>query len=779
MPANHLYYNLKPYLPWRIRMTLRRIMARRKRKAYQDVWPINEAAGRPPDGWPGWPEGKKFAFVLTHDVEGPAGLAKCQRLMQLEKELGFRSSFNFIPEGDYAVSRELREELAQNGFEVGVHDLHHDGKLYRSRQDFSEKAKWINHYLKEWGAAGFRSGFMLRQMDWIHDLNIQYDASTFDTDPFEPQPDGTGTIFPFWVPRPLPLAHPMGEGARRTGEGIALNSQPSTSNADGADHASCLAPRSSRPGYVELPYTLVQDSTLFLVLREPTPEIWFRKLDWIVQHGGMALVNVHPDYLRFPGEPASPRTFPVALYVELLEYVGKRHAGVYWQPLSKEIARHVSSIKPVSSARKRRRACIVSYSIYETDTRVFRYGKALAERGDEVDAIVLSGSRLSPVEETIDGVRVHRIQTREGNKERSKLSYLLPLLRFLVVAGWRIARMHAQRPYDLIHVHNVPDFLVFAALRPKLGGAKVILDIHDLVPEFFGSKFGAAKASNSLRLLKWMERASASFADHVIVANDLWLGKYASRSATPGKCSVLINYVDRQVFFSRPRLRKDKKLIVLFPGGLQWHQGLDIAIRAFNQLKDRLPQVEFHIYGEGNAKPGLVQLVHELGLEEKVRFFGLLSTTEIAEVMANADVGVVPKRADSFGNEAYSTKIMEFMSLGVPVVVSSTKIDRFYFNDSVVRFFESGNPDALAEAVVEVLQNNELRRRMIANALEYADQNSWQRRQGDYLELVDSLIENRPVTLDGSKSNAPSDNKSGRESRAADVAGETERLAVK
>jgi glycosyltransferase involved in cell wall biosynthesis len=576
-------------------------------------------------------------------------------------------------------------------------------------------------------------------MDWLHDLNIQYDASTFDTDPFEPQPDGTGTIFPFWVPRPQPLAHPMGEGARRTGEGIALNSQLSTSNADGADHASCLAPRSSRPGYVELPYTLVQDSTLFLVLRERSPEIWFKKLDWVAERGGMALVNVHPDYLRFPGEPASPRTFPVSLYIELLEYARNRHAGVYWQPLPKEIARHVSSIKPVSSARKRRRACIVSYSIYETDTRVFRYGKALAERGDEVDAIVLSGSRMSPVEETIDGVRVHRIQTREGNKERSKLSYLLPLLRFLFVAGWRIARRHAQRPYDLIHVHNVPDFLVFAALRPKLGGAKVILDIHDLVPEFFGSKFGAAKDSNSLRLLKWMERGSASFADHVIVANDLWLDKYVSRAAPPEKCSVLINYVDRQVFFPRPRIRKDNKLIILFPGGLQWHQGLDIAIRAFNQLKDRLPQTEFHIYGEGNAKPDLVQLVHELGLEEKVRFFGLLSTTEIAEVMANADLGVVPKRADSFGDEAYSTKIMEFMSLGVPVVVSSTKIDRFYFNDSVVRFFESGNPAALAEAIVEVLQNNEQRRRMIANALEYAGQNSWNRRKGDYLELVDSL----------------------------------------
>jgi glycosyltransferase involved in cell wall biosynthesis len=162
-----------------------------------------------------------------------------------------------------------------------------------------------------------------------------------------------------------------------------------------------------------------------------------------------------------------------------------------------------------------------------------------------------------------------------------------------------------------------------------------------------------------------------------------------------------------------------------------------------------------------------------------VRFFGLLSTTEIAGIMADADLGVVPKRADSFGNEAYSTKIMEFMSLGVPVVVSSTKIDRFYFNDSIVRFFESGNPDALAKAIVEVLQNNELRRRMIAHALEYAARNSWDVHKKDYLELVDALIENRPVTLDGSKPGVPSDSKSSRESRAVDVAGGMERLVVK
>lgn len=315
MPLYQLYYHLKRYLPWHLRMGLRRIIARQKRKFFRGVWPINDAAAQRPAGWPGWPDGKIFAFVLTHDVEGQDGLAKCRQLMHLEKELGFRSSFNFIPEGDYAVSRELREELAQNGFEVGVHDLYHDGKLYQSHRVFSERARWINHYLKEWGAVGFRSGFMLRQMDWLHDLNIQYDASTFDTDPFEPQPDGARTIFPFWVP------HPNSK----------LQTPPSVDPSSFILHPSA-------DGYVELPYTLPQDSTIFLVLREQTLEIWLRKLDWIAQRGGMALVNIHPDYLRLTGEAASSITFPAEFYRQLLEYARRKYGQSFWQPLPHELA---------------------------------------------------------------------------------------------------------------------------------------------------------------------------------------------------------------------------------------------------------------------------------------------------------------------------------------------------------------------------------------------------------------------------------------------------------
>jgi glycosyltransferase involved in cell wall biosynthesis len=212
-----------------------------------------------------------------------------------------------------------------------------------------------------------------------------------------------------------------------------------------------------------------------------------------------------------------------------------------------------------------------------------------------------------------------------------------------------------------------------------------------------------------------------------------------ARSVHEGHSSVFINRVDSKVFYRRDRLRHDGKQIIMFPGGLQWHQGLDIAIRAMVKLSEKLPSAEFHIYGDGNMKPELIALTKELGLEKKVLFFDPVPASQIAQVMSDADLGVVPKRADSFGNEAYSTKIMEFMSVGVPVVVSKTKIDQFYFNDSVVRFFESGDADALAEAMHEMLTNTKKREDMVARATEYSVQNSWEVRKADYLQLVDSL----------------------------------------
>jgi glycosyltransferase involved in cell wall biosynthesis len=722
---NHIYYRIKPLFPQAMRFAIRRWFALRKLEQVKGSWPIQPGSETPPSNWPGWPGGKKFAVVLTHDVEGPAGLDKCRPLMELEKAHGFRSSFNFIPEGDYRVSPEFRSELKQEGFEVGVHDLYHDGQLYRNKADFTRNAARINEYLKEWGAVGFRSGFMLHNLEWLQDLNIRYDASTFDTDPFEPQPQGRNTIFPSWIPR--------------TGF-IKSQSVSSTlhSNGNGAGVTSTFNHSTLGQGYVELPYTLPQDSTLFLVLKERHPDIWFQKLDWIARNGGMALVNVHPDYLRFEGELPSYRNYPADFYARFLKYARQKYGDSFWHPLPHELAAFAAE-HPAVQRPAPKRVCMVTYSYFMSDARVKRYAETLADRGDRVDVIALARSRQTPEPGTHPNVNVVNIQPRLGKNEVSQLSYLVPILRFLLTSSFWIARQHARKRYDLIHIHNVPDFLVFAAWYPKLTGTKVILDIHDIVPEFYASKFAAGKHSKAITLLKWVERLSARFADHVIISNHLWREKYALRTGANGKCSVFINNVDSKVFYSRPRTRKDGKLILLFPGGLQWHQGLDIAIRAFDKVVHEVPNAEFHIYGDGNMKRTLMALVTELGLDGKVLFFNPLPVNQVAEIMANADLGVVPKRADSFGNEAYSTKIMEFLSLGIPVVVSNTKIDRFYFDDSVVRFFQSGNETALAEAMLEVMRETDLRRKLVQNSRDYVSRNSWDTKRQEYLDLVDAL----------------------------------------
>lgn len=408
---------------------------------------------------------------------------------------------------------------------------------------------------------------------------------------------------------------------------------------------------------------------------------------------------------------------------------------------------------------KQTRVCMVSHSSYESDNRVIRYSEVLAARGDDVHVIALRRSAEQPREEQLNGVLVHRVQDRFGKPEGSSWSHLWPLLRFAFVAARWLEREGRQRRFDLIHVHNIPDFLVFAACVAKLRGARVILDIHDIVPEFFASKFGASVESPLFRMLKLMERASAAVANHVILANHLWLRIYTTRSADPRKCSVVINHVDDAIFRPQepPVPTGEAAPLIIFPGGLYWHQGLDIAIRAFARLRERMPTARFHLYGDGSVKPALISLTEKLGIADSVRFFDPLPLRQIAQIMATADLAVVPKRADSFGNEAYSTKIMEFMSVGVPVVVSNTRIDRYYFDDSVVRFFESGNDEALAAAMFELLSDPIARDLQVRNALDYVERHSWKRHQAEYLRLVDGLIGRvdltaEPVVTSGQRS---------------------------
>ena len=264
---------------------------------YKDIWPIDEKAGNAPEGWTGWPDNKKFALVLTHDVDTAVGHERCLDLAMMEEQLGFRSSFNFVPLR-YDVSAELRSTLEERGFEIGLHGLYHDAQYYRSKKIFQKRAHKINEYLKEWKSAGYRAPCMYHKLDWFHELNIEYDASTFDNDPFEPYSVGVGTIFPFVV-----------------------------------------ACDKTHRSYVELPYTLPQDFTLFVLMQMDTIDIWKRKLDWIAERGGMVLMNTHPDYMNFHSGKSSYEGYVPQYYEDFLKYIKTTYAGQYWPALPKDMAR--------------------------------------------------------------------------------------------------------------------------------------------------------------------------------------------------------------------------------------------------------------------------------------------------------------------------------------------------------------------------------------------------------------------------------------------------------
>lgn len=294
--VRRLYYDLKPFIPRMLSQALRRILQSRHKRDFELGWPIEERyprfqfqvletalelTGRSSVRFePFWPNQKKITFVLTHDIEEAKGQQFVLAVADLEESLGFRSSFNFVPER-YKVDRVLMDELRARGFEVGVHGLKHDGKLFNSHTEFMRRAERINHYLKEYHALGFRSPLTLRNPQWMQALNIEYDLSFFDTDPFEPMSGGVMTIHPFFI------GH-----------------------------------------FVELPYTLVQDHTLTTVLGETTPNLWLEKIDMIEKYNGMALVNSHPDYLRDPSQ--------FVIYKNFLQSMRNRVG--YWHALPREVA---------------------------------------------------------------------------------------------------------------------------------------------------------------------------------------------------------------------------------------------------------------------------------------------------------------------------------------------------------------------------------------------------------------------------------------------------------
>jgi len=321
---------------------------------------------------------------------------------------------------------------------------------------------------------------------------------------------------------------------------------------------------------------------------------------------------------------------------------------------------------------------------------------------------------------------------------------------FFIKASAILLFNHLKYRYKVIHIHNAPDFLVFVGFIPKLVGARIILDIHDILPEFFCQKFNQKINTPFAKLLLFMEKLSVHFADHLIVANDLWREKIINRDKiTSQACTTILNYPLLPSVQKSSAKPEKHTFTIIYPGTISHHHGLDIAIKAMSSAKKEIPSLRLHVYtGSNNSKyfKELRNLIRNSDLNKNVRFFDPVPIEKLLSICQRANIGIVPKRKGIFASEAFSTKILEFMAAGIPVIASKTKIDQYYFDDSLIMFFEPENHEDLARCILELYKNRKEKERLIRNAKKFVDKNNWQLKKTIYIRIIEEITNNRHPT---------------------------------
>jgi glycosyltransferase involved in cell wall biosynthesis len=409
-----------------------------------------------------------------------------------------------------------------------------------------------------------------------------------------------------------------------------------------------------------------------------------------------------------------------------------------------------SSLRTILISRARslrgKRVAMVTFSPFPGDPRPRRAAEALADVGMSVELICLAEHPNEPKREWIHGVAVRRVSL--ARRRGSALTYAAQYSKFLSLCAEILAVRSITQAYDLVYIHNMPDFLVLSALVPKMLGAKVILDLHDPMPELMRTIFGLEPQAFSVRLFKQLERWSIAFSDSVVTVNRACSKLFTSRSCPPYKMNVVMNSPDERVFpRCAPRRQAergnapDRPFRIMYHGSIVERNGLDLAIEALAQVRKRVPAAELRIYGARTSFLARVEdLVRRKGLEEAVRYFGPKSSEELVPAIQECDVGVIPNRRSVFTELNTPTRIFEYLALGTPVIAPRAAGICDYFDDSSMVFFELGNARDLAQKIeyvfdhpVEVL--DVVRRGQLVH-----DQHDWSTERRRLISLVARAI---------------------------------------
>jgi glycosyltransferase involved in cell wall biosynthesis len=391
--------------------------------------------------------------------------------------------------------------------------------------------------------------------------------------------------------------------------------------------------------------------------------------------------------------------------------------------------------------------CMVAYATH-TDERIRREAESLVARGDSVDYICL-GDEQHMAPEFQHGVRIIQI-TVSRYQGSSILSYIASYIQFFLKASIKLAYLQLKNSYDVVQVHTMPDFMVFAAAIPKLLGAKIVLDIHDLMPELFQSKFGFSDKHPSIRFITWIERISVRFADRAIAVHKPHLEALCRHGNPCDKFSILLNVPDMRMFPLDERLPiiPNSSFDLIYHGTVSRRHGLEVAIRAISALKGKIKNLKLSVIGAGDDMDRLSKLVDELDLREHVSITSTwMPIEQLGPIIRRANVGVVPILADEFTRYMLPVKLLEYVGLSIPVICSRTPTIEAYFDDSMVQYTSPGSVNELATGILYLYENPDRRAELKSNSSKFNLEYNWEKQKQAYYELIDHLSKKRSVKL--------------------------------
>ena len=387
------------------------------------------------------------------------------------------------------------------------------------------------------------------------------------------------------------------------------------------------------------------------------------------------------------------------------------------------------------------RICVIRQGVYPYDARLTREIKALLAAGHEVDLICLQWGDEPPRDERAERLRVYRVPIRK--RHGGKLRYFFEYGAFFVAAALLVAALHLRHRYDVVQVNTLPDSLVFAAAIPRLLGARVLLDLHECMPEFFALKYGLSPTHRAIKLLAWWEQASIRFADAAVTCTEPMRERFLERGASPEKISVVLNSFDDERFNLRRHpstQRGDGNFVLVCHGTIDYMYGLDLVVRAVAALRDRIPGLELRIYGDGPGRAEVQSLARELDVANNVRFSpGWLPLDELLPRILEADAGVVAIRRDGCFDLTHSNKMYDLIALRKPIVMSRTRAVEAYFDDDCFQLFESGSEHDLARAIYELYAHPDIGRRIVAKAARVGEPYRWVHQAKAYLAIMERL----------------------------------------